>query len=212
MLSRFPGGIRPGKPLFPLVDRALGALDVVLQEQLKDALNKMVLSYPQVAGFINYWKLARDGTFMPTTDLINRKLDFLNKDPLHWALIEMQFGQKDTLRSVDEHVIFSILNDHLSNNGDERKRISERLYRKISMASDIHEMLSTLRLYRPMYKVLNLPDYAATEDTLAWRHIRKYHDTHKTGRRAALAKEFTLQLGVLGEFLQRFMKAPLPSG
>ncbi|KAF1967834.1 hypothetical protein BU23DRAFT_658017 [Bimuria novae-zelandiae CBS 107.79] len=96
--------------------------------------------------------------------------------------------------------VFKHLNDHLSSpTREERSRLDEILYEKLSDYPTIIEVLAAVRMHHPKCSIRTLDEVKSNEDRLAWRR--------------AGCKEANSQEGhFFASSLKRFQKAPLPSG
>ncbi|EXK77800.1 hypothetical protein FOQG_17504 [Fusarium oxysporum f. sp. raphani 54005] len=65
-----------------------------------------------------------------------------------------------------------MLQDHLSSNPSERKRLDEVIYQALSDLSTCHEMLLAVRFHRPQNAARTVQEVRATEDRETWKPRR----------------------------------------
>ncbi|MCJ1241964.1 hypothetical protein MMC14_009971 [Varicellaria rhodocarpa] len=127
--------------------------------------------------------------------------ELFREDPLEWCLSQMQ-GAPDKQTNFDHAMLFAFLENHLaSSDMEERARVDDVLYRKLSDLAAFHETLVSVRLHRPQNKARDIDEVIKSEDREAWKikSVPISFDAKDTS--------------VLGTPLfNNFYKAPLPSG
>ncbi|KAL5592256.1 hypothetical protein FOVSG1_006192 [Fusarium oxysporum f. sp. vasinfectum] len=95
----------------------------------------------------------------------------LTEDPLDWCLVQLR-AKPDDQRAFDHAMLFAMLQDHLSSNPSERKRLDEIIYQTLSDLSICHEMLLAVRFHRPQNAARTVQEVSATEDRESWKPRR----------------------------------------
>lgn len=175
MHNQFGDGVYSGQPLPVRYDRALGALELLLVNQViyrTAALNDVL---PLAAGFSNNWTLQRNAANLPegsallTRHAPNNTKESLADDPLDWCLIQI-LGEPDRQTHFDHAILFAFLEDHLATTTfKERARIDQVIYQKLSDISTCHEMLLSVRLHRPQNQSRVIEEVMATENRAGWK-------------------------------------------
>jgi hypothetical protein len=168
--------IYPGTALPPSYDKSLGALELLLGNQVlyrAQRLEKLITCLPS---FQKYWSFTPESTSLYATAVLKRKVsnntkESLTEDPIDWCLMQLQ-GTPNDRRLFDHAMLFAMLQDHLSSNPSERKRLDETTCQALSDLSTCHEMLSAVRLHRPQNAARTLADVKATEDREPWNPQR----------------------------------------
>ncbi|EWG55568.1 hypothetical protein FVEG_17551 [Fusarium verticillioides 7600] len=201
--KRFRDNIHPGMPLPPKYDKALGALELLLVNQVNywaELLGKLL---PHMPGMQKHWNIDRSYASSKAIGLLKRitpdTQEALTNDPLDWCLVQLQ-GKPDTPLTYDQAMLFAMLRDHLSSNPSERKRLDEITYQILSDLSTCHEMLITVRLHRPHNSLGSLDGVLATEHRGFW----------KICRQLAISEEAFKRIGTA--FVDDFYHARLPTG
>ncbi|KAI1037785.1 hypothetical protein LB503_009432 [Fusarium chuoi] len=182
--KRFSDSIYPGMPLPPKYEKALGALELLLVNQVIYRANLLEQLLPHIPGMQKHWTL--DPSYrsseaigrLKRTTLPNTQQS-LTENPLDWCLVQLQ-GQPDDQRTFDHAMLFSMLQDHLSSNPSEGKRLDEPTYQILSDLSTCHEMLMAVRSHRPRNVARTLPEVYDTELRESW----KMRDSTKKHRAA----------------------------
>ncbi|KIL88353.1 hypothetical protein FAVG1_08432 [Fusarium avenaceum] len=170
--NKFHDEIHPGTALPPSYDKALGALELLLANQVlyrAQRLKKFVTFLPS---FQKYWSFTPDSKSLYATAVLERKVpnntkESLNADPLDWCLMQLQLKPTDQ-NLFDHAMLFAMLQDLLTNHPSEKKRLDETTYQALSDLSTCHEMLLAVRLHRPKNAVRTLADVRATENREPW--------------------------------------------
>ncbi|KAI1206352.1 uncharacterized protein F4807DRAFT_439773 [Annulohypoxylon truncatum] len=176
---RFRDSIYPGNPLPPRYDRALGALELVLVNQVIYRVQILHQIIPYCPGFSHHWTLKRDadtpqGCIKLQRDTSNNTKEAFENDPLDWCLLQL-LGMPDQQTHFDHAMLFAFLQDHLSHcSSKEKARLDESLYKNLSDLSTCHEMLVAVRLSRPQNKARDIKEVLASEtdrDRQAWKKM-----------------------------------------
>lgn len=154
--DRFRDSIRPGECLPPVYDRALGALELLLVNEVIHRASDLGMVMPQRPGFSHNWNLQCRPSDGRTVFKLDRKIgapvdqkELFDKDPLEWCLTQMQ-AEPDKQTNYDHAILFAFLENHLANsNPKEKARVDEVLYQRLSGLAACHEMLVSVRLHRP---------------------------------------------------------------
>ncbi|PMD57413.1 uncharacterized protein K444DRAFT_615869 [Hyaloscypha bicolor E] len=206
--DRFRDSIHPGECLPSVYDRALGALELLLVNEVIDRARHIGKVTPQRPGFSQNWNFQWQPANGPTAFKVDRKRgvpveqkDCFDKDRLEWCLIQMQ-GEPDKQTNYDHAMLFALLENHLAaSNPKEKARVDEILYQKLSDLEACHEMLVSVRLHRPQNIAREIDEVERSENRVAWkgRKIPGY-----------LTQDDCIRLGTA--LLENFYEAPSPSG
>ncbi|CAJ0543905.1 Ff.00g039850.m01.CDS01 [Fusarium sp. VM40] len=170
--NKFHDEIHPGTALPPSYDKALGALELLLFNQVvyrAQRLKKFVTFLPS---FQKYWSFTPESKSLYATAVLKRKVpnntkESLTEDPIDWCLMQLQLEPTDQ-NLFDHAMLFTMLQDHLSSNPSEKKRLDETTYQALSDLSTCHEMLLAVRLHRPQNAARTVADVRATENREPW--------------------------------------------
>ncbi|KAI0148001.1 hypothetical protein F4776DRAFT_653032 [Hypoxylon sp. NC0597] len=141
--------IHPGHPLPPRYDRALGALELVLVNQVIYRAQILYETLTYCPGFSRYWELKRDAD-----------------TPQDYFKLE-RIASNNTKEALEEDPLI------------EKARLDESLYKSLSDLSASREMLVAVRLSRPQNKSRNIHELIASEadrDRPAWKKMRLLSD------------------------------------
>lgn len=206
--DRFRDSIGPGERLPSVYDRALGALELLLVNEVLRRAELFGMLMPQRPGFSHKWNFQWRPNDGVTVFNVDRKTgvsldqkDLFDKDPLEWCLIQMK-AEPDKQTNYDHAILFAFLENHLAASGPKEKaRVDEFLYQKLSDLAACHEMLVSVRLHRPQNVARDIDEVVQSENRVAWKawKIPGY-----------LTEEDTIRLG--SALLTDFYEAPLPSG
>ncbi|KAF4421781.1 hypothetical protein FACUT_10868 [Fusarium acutatum] len=171
--KRFSDSIYPGMPLPPKYDKALGALELLLVNQVIYRASLLERLLPHIPGMQKHWKIDSSQASSESVGLLKRTTlpntqESLTEDPLDWCLVQLQ-GQPDDQRTFDHAMLFAMLQDHLSSNPSEGKRLDEITYQILSDLSTCHEMLMAVRSHRPRNVARTLPEVYDTEHRESWK-------------------------------------------
>lgn len=177
MHKQFGDSTYPGQPLPVQYDRALGALELILVNQVIYRTGELNEALPFAAGFSKYWSVQRD-TDLPQGDaLLSRSAptntkESLADDPLDWCLFQI-LGEPDKQTHFDHAMLFAFLHDHLATTSSkERARIDQVIYQKLSDISTCHEMLLSVRLHRPQNSSRTIEECIESEDREGWKRLK----------------------------------------
>jgi len=207
MQKRFGDSIYPGQPLPVRYDRALGALELLLVNQVIYRTTSLEEVLPYAQGFSKHWSLQRDDGISEGAARLRRKtstntMASLTEDPLDWCLIQI-LGRPDEQTHFDHAMLFAFLHNHLSTNtSKERARVDEVIYRKLSDILTCHEMLVLVRLHRPQNEARILEETIESEDREGWKKLRS--------KPPDISQEVRQNVGLA--LIQDFYQGKLPSG
>ncbi|EKG17645.1 hypothetical protein MPH_05094 [Macrophomina phaseolina MS6] len=201
LYTSFRDQIYPTDRLPPRYDRALGAIRLIVTNQVLSQSRQLEHEFPQKPGFSRAYNFERTAQ---GCDFRRKKFHQLNDlfwdDRLEWAMINMVGNFQDP-QHYDQEVVFAILEDHLQkSSAAERGRLDERLYAKLADFSARHEILYSIDSHRPLDTNPHMDDLKKSErDRKVWRFMAaKLRDLP---RRRVLH---------LAECLERFEGASLP--
>jgi hypothetical protein len=175
--KRFRDSTYPGQPLPVSYDRALGALELLLVNQVIYRTESLEELLPFTPGLSKYWSLQRNadlpqGTARLTRNTPTNTKESLTEDPLDWCLIQM-LGRPDEQTHFDHDMLFAFLQNHLSTaSSKEKARLDEVIYQKLSDISTCHEMLVSVRLHRPQNRARVLEEAIESENREGWKRLR----------------------------------------
>jgi hypothetical protein len=176
--KRFGSGTGPGQPLPVRYDRALGALELFLVNQVIFRAKFLEEVLPYTPGLSKHWSLQRTGDLPPETVRLIRNSstnskESLAEDPLDWCLVQM-IGKPDEQTHFDHDMLFAFLQNHLSTtNSKEKGRLDEIIYQHLSDLATCHEMLVSIRLHRPQNTARMIEEVVATENREGWKRLKK---------------------------------------
>ncbi|KAG5814862.1 hypothetical protein H9Q74_002612 [Fusarium xylarioides] len=180
--KRFSDSIYPGTPLPPSYDKALGALEALLQGQVRQKTKFLEELLPYIPGMQKHWELdpSRVPSDAPSDAFgsIRRTMPrdtqkSLTDDPLDWCLTRLQ-GNPNSQHHFDHAMLFAMLQDHLSSNPSEGKRLDEITYQVLSDLSTSHEMLIAVQSHRPQNTTRAPEEIIATEDRVSWKLVQPF--------------------------------------
>jgi hypothetical protein len=176
--KEFGDGTIPGQPLPVRYDRALGALELFLVNQVIFRARFLEQVLPLTPGFSRHWSLQRTGDLPPgpaqaiRNSSTNSK-ESLAEDPLDWCLTQM-LGKPDEQSHFHHDMLFAFLQHHLSTaNAKEKGRLGENIYQHLSDIATSHEMLVSIRLHRPQNTARMLDEVKVTENREGCKRLRK---------------------------------------
>ena len=202
--NRFRDSIHPGERLPKQYDQALGALELMLVNQMHHQAKHLAAFIPQRPGFRHLWQTE---SRTPGQFSVRRTAGFpvtegFYKDALDWCLMQL-LGDPDGIRRFDQAMLFEFLNEHLANSSSaERARLDQALYDKLSDLAALYELLTAVRLHRPLSTNRDIDDVKRTELRKGWRYL-------DAGAGDAMTSADRLPLGKL---LQHFDSLSVPSG
>ncbi|KAL5330279.1 hypothetical protein ACEPPN_003805 [Leptodophora sp. 'Broadleaf-Isolate-01'] len=206
--DRFRSNIYPGEALPVPYDRSLGALELLVVNEVLNRAEYFGTMLPQRPGFSYKWTFKWKPEASATSFQLGRRQNeavdqaqLLKDDPLEWCLSQMQ-AEPDKQTNYDHAIMFAFLENYLATSSSrERKRVDELLHRNLSDLAACHEMLVSIRLHRPQNVARDIEEVKRTETRIAWKgkSIPGY-----------LTDEDIIQLGTA--LLRDFQNAPLPGG
>ncbi|KAI1770070.1 hypothetical protein F4818DRAFT_434334 [Hypoxylon cercidicola] len=184
---RFRDNIHPGYPLPTRYDRAVGALELILVNQVIFRSKMLYDSLPFSPGFSHHFTLSHaelpSGYMKLERKTPNNTAEGLEDDPLDWCLLQL-LGEPDKQTHFDHAMLFAFLHDHLSHcSFKERARLDEVLYKNLSDLSTCHEMLVAVRLSRPQNKARYIDEVIVSDDRDrdAWKRMRQAKENPDPG-------------------------------
>jgi len=204
---RFRDSIHPGERLPSEYDRALGALELLLVNQMHHWARHLTAFIPDRPGFRHAYNHDHSvpGQVSYQRTLRTPQGELFEKDRLDWCLTQL-LGPPDQERRFDHAMLFAVLDDHLSKSSPaERARLDQALYDRLSDYAAVHELLMAVRLHRPLNTNRDVSDVIKTEHRLAWR-VMEDSDDHSPVTRQSLDV-----VGV-GRKVQHLLKLLPPSG
>ena len=175
--QRFRDNTYPGQPLPVRYDRALGALELLLVNQVIYRTKSLEELLPFTPGLSKHWSLERNAGLPQGTARLTRNTPAnteksLAEDPLDWCLIQM-LGKPDQQTHFDHAMLFAFLHNHLSTTSSKEKaRLDEVIYQKLSDISTCHEMLVSVRLHRPQNRARAIEEATESENREGWKRLR----------------------------------------
>ncbi|KAF1849227.1 uncharacterized protein K460DRAFT_279546 [Cucurbitaria berberidis CBS 394.84] len=213
LYHRYRDSITPGAPLPIKVDNALGALELILVNQVHTRALQLFAVISQRPGFRHIYDSTRVTECTPgrksayeTSIRIKERFTTshgetaaYHTERLWWILMQLQ-GEPDLETRFPYAMLLDMLNDHLAKSPPaERERLDEILYEKLSDYVTLLELLWAIRMHCPRNKNRTVKECERTEDRLFWR-------ASATGT-GVLTRDAT----PIGE-LSAFEAARLPSG
>lgn len=202
--NRFRDSIHPGERLPKRYNQALGALELMLVNQMHHRAKHLAAFIPQRPGFRHLWHTESQvsGQFSVRRIAGFPVTEGFYKDPLDWCLMQL-LGDPDGLRRFDQAMLFEFLNEHLANSSSaEKARLDQALYDKLSDLAALYELLTAVRLHRPLSTNRDVDDVKRTEQRKGWRYL-------DAGAGDSMTSADRLPLGRL---LQHFDSLSVPSG
>jgi hypothetical protein len=174
--KRLRNNISPGTPLPVRYDKALGALELLLVNQVIYRASLLQDLQPFIPGLQKHWNIEPDAELPNAIGFLKRKASAntqkaLTEDWLDWCL-----DPEALRRAWHDQTPFGcqvlLSSGHLSNNALEKKRLDEVTYQTLSDLSTCHEMLLAVRLHRPQNAARTVEEVRATEDRESWKLCR----------------------------------------
>ncbi|MCJ1436970.1 hypothetical protein MMC27_006353 [Xylographa pallens] len=205
--DRFRDSIHPGAPLPRAYDTALGALELLVVNEVLRRATRFGSIMPGRPGFSHKWTFKWRPDTGPTSFQLHRKTGasdqkkLFAEDPLEWCLNQMQ-AAPDKQTNYDHAIMFAFLEYHLAGSDPKEKaRVDEVLYQKLSDLAACHEMLVSIRLHRPQNEARDMDEVEQSEKRVTWKG-------RKIG--AYLTDDDQITLGTA--LIKDFYEALLPSG
>ncbi|KAK1713108.1 hypothetical protein BDP67DRAFT_591067 [Colletotrichum lupini] len=177
--DKFSDSTHPGQSIPPKYDLALGALELLLNDQGIERTARFKCLMPWSSGQEKYYKLPkRPGVSLETIlsgvsrDSNPYTKEALEEDPLDWCLHQM-LAKPDNQTHIDHAILFAMIDDHLAKNDrKEAARLNEFLLREMADISALHESLTSLRLNRPRNTSREFEDVFRTEKRGIWSYMK----------------------------------------
>ncbi|CAD0106976.1 unnamed protein product [Aureobasidium uvarum] len=150
---RFHDSIHPGQPLPRLFELSLTIMECALLDTMDKGASHLSVYITQRPGFRQYYKFhkASEGSVIVESTMACSEAEQYYNDPLDFTLMQLQ-GDPDAELRFDHAELFAKLEAHLTDaSKEERARLDETLYAKLSDFAAQHEMLSAVRSHRPAY-------------------------------------------------------------
>lgn len=194
----FRDQIHPSDRLPPKYDRTLGAIRLLVTNQVLLQAQQIEIEFPQKPGFskaYNFESADNGGVYCRTE--VARLDNLFWDDTLEWLMIKM-VGNFQEPNHYDQEVLFAILEDHLQKSTTaERGRLDARLYAKVADFSAQHEILYLIDSHRPLDTNPYMEDLKKSESNRSvWRFM------------AAKQRELsTVEMSCLADLLDQFREA-----
>jgi hypothetical protein len=189
---RYRDSITPGAPLPQKVERALGAIELMLVNTIHDGSKHLQAVITQRPGFRhmhdfegitrpadsteNAWEV-RVKTKQKFTGAPGKALAF--RTERLWFILVQLLGPPDEEKRFRYAMLLDMLDDHLATSTPaERGRLDDILYEIVSDYVTLIELLWAIRTHMPLYASRTIEDCAQTEHGLFWRQAKRRH--HKT--------------------------------
>ncbi|KAG9556117.1 hypothetical protein KCU71_g6171, partial [Aureobasidium melanogenum] len=157
---RFRDNIHPGQPLPHRLERSLSLLEGTLIAALDRRARHLNGYVAQRPGFQHFYKFtvlskppSKPGQHMFSIESVcdSSEYQLYRADPLYWTLMQLQ-SQSNVQFRFDHSELFARLEAHLAETSpEERARLDETVYAKMSDFAAQHEMLSAIKLHRPAF-------------------------------------------------------------
>jgi hypothetical protein len=184
LYHRFRDSIAPGHAIPTKVDRALGAIELLLVNTIHDRSQQLQAIISQRPGFRNnyvYGSTTADANGNHHFSLQVRQFGadeqesnatVFREQRLWWILMQLQ-GKPDSCTRFRYGSLLDMLDDHLAKAcPDERARLDEILYDEMSEYVTLLELLDSVRMHCPRNAIRELQHCVATEDRIFWRTKR----------------------------------------
>jgi hypothetical protein len=201
--GRYRDSIKPGSPMPRRVDNALGALELTLVNELHTRIKQLGAIVTQRPGFRSIYDstpIVRSNTPRAMYEMKTRiKSQFTKQDGdvpvgqalayrterLWWILLQLQ-GEPDSEKRFSYPMLLGMLDEHLAKSDrNERARLDEILYEKLSDYATLLELLWAVRMHRPRNTNRTIDDCMKTEDRMYWRAARGRKEAAMPGKDAA---------------------------
>lgn len=195
--QRFADNISRGSPLPAKFDNVLGALEILLVNEINKRSLQLLGLISQQPGFrhLYHHDVARpgpNGTFTssvrmkpfipPSGDLSKQAKDaYAYRTEKIWVILTELLGEADFQERFRYDTMLDVLGDYLATcTRDERAILGENLYEALSEYIVLVELLWTIRVHWPRNTNRTLSDCEKTEDRIAWRAKPYYHLARQT--------------------------------
>lgn len=198
----------------------LGALEVMILELISGLGRHLQAIHPSRPGFRDSYDVSfSDGRLNQVAkdhaDSKNKyatDMEVFVKDRLDFLVCNITI-LPDTPLSQCHASLFDCLDQHLASSMEDRARLDENYYRKISHLAALHEILGMIRYHRPRPLTYTIEEISALEPGRVWNYIEgKYPGqvwNNKLGAREdthdCKLEEQQLDYSLLERWLKRFM-------
>jgi hypothetical protein len=169
---RFRDSIHQGQRLPIVYDKALGALELLLVNQVIGRGKELAGEFPQRPGFRDKYVFTpteQPGAWKVTPKGDETTIEVYTGKPLVWCLHQLT-GEPDRQQNFDHGMLYAFLEDFLNTAPyEEKKRIDEQVLGPVSDLAAYYEMLAAVRLHRPQNHFSITSEVMDGEDREAWR-------------------------------------------
>jgi hypothetical protein len=173
--------VAPGAALPKEVDRALGAVELVLVNAIHERSQQLQAMISQRPGFRDNYE--HDGVKLDSRGVYESAIRFkkfaededegnaiiYKTQRLWWILMQLQ-GEPDSQTRFRYAMLLDMLDDHLATSpSSERTRLDEILYEKLSDYATLLELVWSARMHCPRNSIGTTMSCERTEDRLIWR-------------------------------------------
>ncbi|KAF1919968.1 hypothetical protein BDU57DRAFT_442892 [Ampelomyces quisqualis] len=212
--QRYRDSIRPGAPLPPKVERALGSIELVLVNTIHDRSKHLQAVITDRPGFRHMYDFGgishvaeRDGESFQVRMALKKKYTETSgkllayREERIWFILVQLLGPPDEEKRYRYAMLLDMLDEHLgASSPAERGRLDEVLYDIVSDYITLVELLWTIRTHMPLYASRTIDECAQTENSLFWRQAKhRHHKKHVSSEKAI-------------EALRKFQNTAPPSG
>lgn len=215
-ITKFRNANSPDSALPSKVNDALGALECMIVHHLRPARSILKLQFLVDSQFSACWSFQTiDGKpwMASNSNLTTNALELLEKDLLHWAILHLWRNKTEHLYTIDNGFAYSILDNYLEKaTPAQRSRFTHRFRQIVADATALHEILSAIRLNRPLNVPPSGTDCCNTEDRGSWRWYKLGKVFESARPLATNEQAAAMRTGArLENLIQKFQAVPLPS-
>ncbi|KAH3990717.1 hypothetical protein HBH98_181530 [Parastagonospora nodorum] len=189
---RYRDSITPGSPLPQKVERALGAIELILVNTIHERskhLEAMIIQRPGFRHMYDFGGVSRpaDGTdSWEARSVLKRQFTGASGKALAyrtermWFILIQLLGPPDEEKRFRYAMLLDMLDEHLSASSPaERGRLDDVLYETVSDFVTLIELLWTIRTHMPLYASRTIDDCIQTEHSLFWKMAKSRHHRNK---------------------------------
>ena len=200
--QNFQDDIQPGHPLPKKYDRALGDLELMLNNHIESRRRPLLTYIAQRPGFEHHFTI--DPILLIGGPRSKDPLEDYINDPLYFYTMEMM-APLHKRENFDHAMIFASFDrNFLKGSQKERARIDESIYQKLSDLAALHEMLRYVRYHKPRCSTRSLDDIQR-EGKEVWKYMIAWIPGERLRGIDAIPNR-------IGMSLERFYSLPLPTG
>ncbi|ESZ96733.1 hypothetical protein SBOR_2877 [Sclerotinia borealis F-4128] len=201
--DRFRDNIAQGENLPSKYDKAMGALELLVVNEVNRRATLLGKATPSRPGFShNYVTTRKTQDHGPSALVMSRKgglasdeIYLFENDPLDYCLVQLKATPDlENFIPFDHETLFSIMEYHLANsNFKEKSRVDEVLSNMVSDLAACHEMLVSIRLHRPQFQARAVDEVTQSENRKVWKVLKMksfYTDKTVFALGAALFRDF----------------------